>query len=378
MALDLSNQFKQIIKDKKHILIAFGKNSSGDAIASATALLLFLKKLDKRVDIVSQDFSTPKSLQFLKQIDQIKPDFEYLRQFVINIDTQESGIHELSYDLKDKQLRIFITPKKGFYKSEQFTTGKTDFKYDLIITLDTPDLVSLDNLYLENSQLFFETPVINIDSHASNEHYGHINIVDVTATTTSEIVYNLMNNLDKDLVDEDIATGILTGIISQTHSFKNENINPKTLEIAGKLINLGADRDFIIKNLYRTRSVATLKLWGQALTSLDYDKSIGLVSSIITKNDIAKSGASTDDIPEIIDELISNSPEAKLTLLLFEDTESENYLVRGIFVADKNINALSLLQKYKPTGTPQQVTFSVTDKSISDIKSDITDLIRKA
>lgn len=376
MALDISNQIKQLIKDKKNILITFDKNQKGDAIASASALLLFLKKLDKRVDVISSDFSAPKTLQFIKGINEIKSKPEYLRQFVINIDTKESGIHELSYDFKDKQLRIFVTPKNGFYKTEQLTTGKTDFKYDLIITLGTPDFISLGDLYINNTELFFEIPIINIDNNASNEHYGHINLIDLTATTTSELIYNLINNLDEYLVDEDIATSILTGIISNTHSFKNENISPKTLETASKLINIGADRDFIIKQLYRTRSVATLRLWGQALSAIEFNDDVGLVCTVITKNDVIKSGATTNDIPEIIEELLSNSPEAKMTLLLFEDGEQEIYTVKGIFVTDKQYNAKNILSKYNPIGSEHQVIFSVTNKSITDIKSDIIDLIK--
>jgi len=377
MALTLSQQCSKLIEDKKNILIVFDKHNKGDAIASATALLLFLQKLGKRVDIISQDYVTPKTLQFLKGVEQIKSEPEYLQQFVITIDTQDAGVHELSYDIKDKQLRIFVTPKKGFYKREHLTTGKTDFKYDLIITIDTPDLESLGDMYDKNTQLFFETPIINIDAHSSNEHYGHINIVDMTATTTAEVVYTFISEIDKNSITEDVATALLTGIISHTHSFKGENISPKTLALASTLISLGADRDFIVKNLYRTRSVATLRLWGEALTSLQFDHTIGLVSSILTKNDIARSGANTDDIPEIIEELISNSPQAKLTLLLFENLHTQEYTVEGLFVTDKGFDAMKLVNKYNPTGSLNYASFKVKDIPIVDLKKQITEELLK-
>ena len=127
-----------------------------------------------------------------------------------------------------------------------------------------------------------------------------------------------MQKWQTEAIDADIATALLAGMITKTNSFKTENTKPNTLTIASRLMHLGANRDHIVQNLYRTRAISTLKLWGQALSHLQYDKSIGLVWTTITRDDFTRAGAQEHELYEIIDELIASSPEAKIIALLHE------------------------------------------------------------
>ena len=166
MALGKIEQFNKAIEDKKNILITFKKHFDGDAIGSALALKLFLEQLGKRVDIVCAGFALPSQYIFLKHSQKIKPSFDGLNNFVINIDIAKTGISELSYDTKGDNLRIFITPKNGYINKEDIKTSQSDFKYDLIITIDTPDLNSLGEIYADHENFFYSKPIINIDDHA--------------------------------------------------------------------------------------------------------------------------------------------------------------------------------------------------------------------
>ncbi len=362
MALNVNEQIKKLIDDKKHVLITFSPKGKGDALASAVALSLYLKKLGKRVDIVSDGFVLPRQYKFLKGSETIASSFSHLQKFIITIDAKDAGVQELSYDVKDGKLRIFVTPKKGFFTKEKLRTAQSDFKYDLIVTLNTQDLESLGSLYDNNVELFYKVPIINIDHNPSNEHFGQVNLADLTTTTTAEVIFNMINKINPETIDEHIATALLTAIVAKTRSFKSDNIKPHTLHLASKLITLGADRDFIVKNLFHTRSIAALKLWGQALTNLNSDPDIGLVHTSITRDDLTRTAAEKDDIPDIIDELISNSPEAKLTLLLFEDPEKTTpYTVHGMLVTDRGYNALQLLKEYNPVGSINYASFVITD-----------------
>ncbi len=377
MALSTVEQITQLIDEKKHVLITFRKNGKGDSIGSALGLASYLQKLGKHVDIVCEDFELPRTFKFLKDAETISPKFSHLRQFIITIDVKESGVKELSYDVKDGKLRIFVTPKHGTYNRENTSLGQSNFKYDLIFVLDSADLHSLGNIYKNNTEFFYKTPVINIDHHAENEQFGQVNLMEVTRTTTAEILLDLFEKIGPEHIDTTIATALLTGIIAHTRSFKTDAVKPQTLNAASKLISLGADRDFIVHNLFRTRSIAALKLWGAALTHLQNEADIGLVSTIVTKEDLERSGAEKQDIEEIVDELISNSPEAKLTLLLYEDTVDAHYAIQGILVTDKGYNAHQILSPYKPVGGVNYVAFTIRDTPLQKAQEDIRKMIRE-
>jgi len=319
----------------------------------------------------------PRTFKFLKDAETIGAKFSHLRQFIITIDVKESGVKELSYDVKDGKLRIFVTPKHGTYNRESTSLGQSNFKYDLIFVLDSADLHSLGNIYKNNTEFFYKTPVINIDHHAENEQFGQVNLMEVTRTTTAEILLDLFEKIGSEHIDATIATALLTGIIAHTRSFKTDAVKPQTLNAASKLISLGADRDFIVHNLFRTRSIAALKLWGAALTHLQNEADIGLVSTIVTKEDLERSGAEKQDIEEIVDELISNSPEAKLTLLLYEDTVDSHYAIQGILVTDKGYNAHQILSSYKPVGGVNYVAFTIQDTPLQKAQEDIRKMIRE-
>src|SRR3989338_883350 len=355
VALTYIDQFKELLGDKKHILILFRKNAGGDAIATSMALLWYLQKKGKRADVVSEDFTLPQPMQFLKHSRTIRPQFDHLQKFIITIDVEKTGLDELSYDIKEEKLRIFITPKHGFLTRDHIRTAQSDFTYDLCIILDTPDLRSLGTLYENNTELFFKTPIINIDHNPANERFGHINMVDVTATSTAEIVFDLLSRWDVASIDDTTATALLTGIIAKTKAFKSDTVKPATLTAASALMELGAKQQYIMQNLFRTRTIQTLKLWGAALQHLERDASIGLVWTTITRDDLVRLGADEDALYDIVDELIVNSPEAKKILLLHEhktarDGHTPIHVILHAADRAKGREAMDLLRPFHPKG----------------------------
>ena len=280
--------------------------------------------------------------------------------------------------MKDDNLRIFVTPNQNFLNKENVRTTQSDFKYDIIFTIDTPDLESLGSLYENNTELFFQKPVVNIDHKPNNEHFGHLNIVDITSTSTSEVLFELLQNWQEEIIDKKVALALLTGMIFNTNSFKTASVKPKTLTIASKLMHLGADRDHIIQNLYRTKSLSTLKLWGQALSHLQHAPEAGIVWTTITRDDFARSGAQASDLYDIVDELISNSPEAKLILLFHEhSTAEENPRIHVILDANKDFNAIELLKPYAPVvGDKKQATTIIASKSLKETETEVVEHIK--
>ena len=124
----------------------------------------------------------------------------------------------------------------------------------------------LDRFTTKIRRLFFETPVINIDHHASNTDFGQVNMVDVVAASTTEVLYHVLEAMEKKynkkLITEDIATLLLAGIITDTGSFQHANTSPKSMETAAKLLDLGGRQQEIIKNIYKTKKLSTLETLG--------------------------------------------------------------------------------------------------------------------
>ena len=277
----------------------------------------------------------------------------------------------MSYDIKDNWLYIHLNPKEGTISKKELRTAQSSFKYDLIITINSPDMESLGDIFENNTDLFYRLPIINIDHQAGNEHYGAVNLVELDKTSSAEIVYGLFKQIDNSLINEEMATAFLTGVISKTRSFKTNNITPFTLNISSELMNRGADREKIIKHLYYSRSINSLKIWGQALTHLQHDNGLGLVWTVITRDELIRSQASEEELTELIDELILNSPDAKLILLLYEVPDKAKQIIKGILVSETAQEPKKLIPRLNPTGIGNRAYFVMEDKGIQTATEEI-------
>ncbi len=378
MALNDFQQLTKTLEESKYILLMFNSSEQGDALAGALALKRFLTKEHKQVDIACSDFVLPKNLRFLPGSETIQPELTHLQKFILKVDVSKAPIDTLSYDVKDNWLSIYLTPKHGAITRQELRTAQTTFKYDLIITVGVPDLESLGDIFFNNTDLFYKTPIINIDHQADNERYGHINLVDLTTTSVAEIIYGYCKNIPSMVIDAELATILLTGMTIATKSFKQPHLAPQTLAAAGELVERGADREKIIQHLYRTRSVSALKLWGHALTHLQTDPALGLVCTTLTRDDFVRSGATPEDLHGMVDELLSTAPEAHLILILYEYNDKDTKKIHGLLTVNKNFDALKLLKAFNPAGTKRQASFIMENTNLQETEEKIKELIQTA
>lgn len=320
MDLPPLQQAVELLNRSKTVLVCLPVRPSSDAIAAGLALFLTLGKLGKRARVICHEFELPSNHTFLPKSDAIERELKNLRQFVINLDVSRVAVDELSYTIENGRLSIFITPRDGFYEARDVTTNAGTYAFDAIVVLDASDLDQLGGLATSNAEFFYRTPVLNIDHRAANTRFGAINLVDLTASSTSEIVFELTKGLGFNVLDEQVATTLLTGIISKTKSFQTPTVTPRSLAVASHLIASGARREEIIDNLYQSKSVATLKLWGRALARVQERHDGRLIWSLLNEADFQKSGASDQDLPRVIDELMVNVPTAELIIVLYERT----------------------------------------------------------
>lgn len=169
-------------------------------------------------------------------------------------------------------------------------------------------------------------------------------------------------------LDADIATALLAGMIAKTHSFKTSAVTPRALLVASQLMQRGARRDDIIRDLYRQHRLETLRLWGRVLARLQHDEGASLVWSLIRRDDFQKAGVDDQHLTGVIDEIITNSPQAKNILLLYERGDGS---VGGWLRPEPHRNALELTKPWGGDGSPTLASFTIPGISIEDAEQKV-------
>jgi len=370
--------FEQIKKANKTLIIA--NHDSNDSLAASLALFLFLQSMKKGVDLLSDNLNQQNRLNFLPAWDQIKSEMSTRDKFVISLNLKNVQAEQVKYKMEKEQLDFIIIPKSGKFEPEDvsFSNGP---EYDLIIVIGYADLDSLGKVYEQNADFFYKTPVINLDHDPANESFGQINMIDLNATSNSEIIFNILEKTEKTLINEEISTCLLAGMIAKTKSFKTNNVTPRTLNIASELITLGADRTKIVDQLYRSRKLGVLNLWGKVLTNLSCSLDNKLIWTKLIQADFIETNTTPEDLTDVIDELIINIPQAKLIVLIFQ---TENNQTQAILYAPKTLNCLEIAKEFNPQGTKAMVTITLneeleqsTQKIISSLETRIKQLLQE-
>jgi bifunctional oligoribonuclease and PAP phosphatase NrnA len=146
--------------------------------------------------------------------------------------------------------------------------------------------------------------IINIDHHHDNTHFGDLNLVDVDASCTAEIVYELALLLGVRISPE-MATALYVGLITDTGKFMYDSTNARTHRIAADLIDAGVAVDDTYRRLYEHVPIEKIRLVARALNSIQRHCDQRLVLAYITAEDYEATGAGEEMTEGIIDHLRS-------------------------------------------------------------------------
>ena len=317
MSLTSREQFNKVLEDVKEVLIFITDNPSTDAIGSAWALYFFLEKKGI-LPTISFSGQLPSKLDFLPQPERIIPEVSGAREFVLSFNTERNKIISLRQESLDNKFNIYLTPERGSLDPRDFSFILAKFKYDLVVIINSPDLEKLGKTYTNNSDLFFEVPVVNIDNRSDNDNFGQINLVDITASSCSEIVKSLFEN-EFAALDKNIATCLLLGIIGATNNFQKKNTTPKALLYAAELMDMGADQQKIIRWLYKTQPLNVLKLLGRVMSKLNWEEKHRLAWASLDLEDFVQSRTNPENLPIILEKLQENYTDGKIFLIAFND-----------------------------------------------------------
>ena len=160
---------------------------------------------------------------------------------------------------------------------------------EVIVCVDCSDAERLGSLYQED--IFQSRPVINIDHHVTNTGYGSINLVQFLPST-AEIVLSVVKQLGVG-VDKEIASALLTGLVTDTRCFRTGNVTQRQLSVAMELMRAGASLSEITELVFSRDPFAAVCLWGQSLASVQRRGSI--IWAEISQDMIRKCQASPND-----------------------------------------------------------------------------------
>lgn len=216
---------KSILSQPQKIVIIPHKNPDGDAVGSCLALCNFLKQKGQKTAVVAPN-DYPKFLKWMPGNDSI-----------------------LNFEKENSQAKRLL---------EEAT---------LIFTLDFNDLSRTGQL--EDLLRKKECDFIMIDHHQKPHDYARVTYSDVTMSSTCEMVYNFMEYLDGlEFINQNIATNLYTGIMTDTGSFKYRSTSSRTHRVVADLIDHGADNMKIHEKVFDTNSPSRLHLLGVALSNM--------------------------------------------------------------------------------------------------------------
>lgn len=267
------HQILEKVSEFNSYLIAAHPTPDGDAIGATVAFYYFLKHMNKEVTLVLDGYVDSK--------------YDFLLQ----------GI---PYTL--------------------FPQG-TDRPYECFIAFDIGDKRRIKNIL--EAQEPHKPYLINIDHHPSNRGFGHIDLVDPSASSTGEMVYHVFQ-AGGISIDPLTATALYGAIASDTGFFCYSNTSPSALKAASELLERGADQEKLTYHLVRSKPLNLFKLEAEYLSHIQFSPNQKILWGVIPRQLCEKYGVSIFQVGDFVE--IPRNLEGVMISVLIRDDEKEGQL----------------------------------------------------
>lgn len=251
----LFEKCKNIIDENKCFVITSHVNPDGDGIGSEVALALFLKKRGKQVSVINHSETPP------------------------------------NY--------TFLDPKQEILHFNRNVHAEKVRDADVIFIVDTNQLSRLRTM--ETYVLDSKAVKICVDHHLDRDDNADLYLIDESATATGEILYHLIQYLDGDKIDKEIARALYTAIMTDTGSFRFPKTDPEIHQIAAHLIRSGADPPEVFQEVYEKGNLNALRLLGKALSNLKTTHNGRVAYMVITRQMFAETATKESETDNFID-----------------------------------------------------------------------------
>ena len=244
----MESQKQQVVErlqQANNILVTVSSNPSVDQLAACIGLTLALNKLGKHATAVFSG-AVPSTIEFLQPEKTIEKNTDSLRDFIIALD--KSKADKLRYKVEDRMVKIFITPYRTSISDKDLDFSQGDFNVDVVVALGVHQQSDLDQAITAHGRILHDATVMSVNVKPGSE-LGSVNWLDVNASSLSELGVQLVDSVDKNLMDGQIATAFLTGIVAETERFSNNKTSPQTMSISAELMSAGANQQLVATKL---------------------------------------------------------------------------------------------------------------------------------
>lgn len=142
--------------------------------------------------------------------------------------------------------------------------------------------------------------VLDIDHHHDNTRFGDVNLIVPDASSTGEILRDVIRGLGVELTPE-IAEALYIAVVTDTGRFQYSNTSPKSLRLAAELVEAGADVHRVFQGIYENVAFAKLKLLARALERAEVLEGGRVIVSHLEREDFERAGAEEPFSEGIID-----------------------------------------------------------------------------
>lgn len=307
-------QFAALVRGANRLFLGIPEGPDGDSVGSMLALALMGDALGKRTVTCYSPEAIPPSLLFLPGVE-----------------------------------RIIVGGGEDAFAAA-----------DLAVFVDTGDVrrVKLDHALLGRDRV--RTTVVNLDHHQIGPANPvadaiDLHIIDPSASAACELVFRYLVSVGHP-VTKDIATCLLTGILTDTGGFSNLGTTFRSLGVAAELLKRGANIAVIADRTQKNKSIGALKLWGIALSRLERNPRSGIVTTVITQEDLRGCDVE-EDATEGIANFLNALEDANAVLVLREEPGG---LIKGSFRTTKpDMDVSRLAQAYGGGGHKKAAGFTV-------------------
>jgi hypothetical protein len=233
------------IKQANNVLVTVSANPTVDQLAACLGLTIMLNGLGKHAAAVFSG-TVPSTIEFLQPEKTIEKNTDSLRDFIISLDKAKAD--KLRYKVEDKVVKIFITPYRTSISEKDFEFSQGDFNVEVVIALGVHEQKDLDQAITAHGRILHDATVVAINTTAGN-NLGAINWQDAKASSLSEMVTHLSDSFDKKVLDNQVATALLTGIVAETGRFSNSRTTPETMKASAQLMAAGANQQLVATKL---------------------------------------------------------------------------------------------------------------------------------
>jgi len=162
-------------------------------------------------------------------------------------------------------------------------------------------------------------PLINIDHHQSNSAYGDINLLDMSAISTTQVLFELFEAKDIRL-NQKMATALYAGLIDDSNAFKSDKTDARTFKMAEALVRAKAETGLCVQELFQRSSLAKLRLKAKMLAAMRLFDEGRVVVHLVDAEMIAESGAKEVDCEDALNESL-HLVSVEIALMLRENRD---------------------------------------------------------